>query len=240
MFDADWVMTRYLISFDDGAMTFPEEELPDVSKSAQAVVQEARPRAYGFSPLGWNIRCRASWPPTALSPTGPTRSPRSTSADSRSSTWPHGRRRWSGLPRSPRPAGVRKRSSSSCLTRPTKQAPRIAAVALRRDQRSQAPSRVHVPHLGRHPLPGRDGRRLPDRPHGRQAHLQLTSGILLRRVNRADKSSRTVRQQPIGVTQWHRSTAVRDGQRPPPGTGGLRGFETGAARPAQPAVDQMS
>ena len=34
-------MTRYLISFDDGAMTFPEEELPDVSAAAHAVVQEA-------------------------------------------------------------------------------------------------------------------------------------------------------------------------------------------------------
>lgn len=35
-------MTRYLISFDDGWMTFPEEELPDVAKAAQAVVQEAQ------------------------------------------------------------------------------------------------------------------------------------------------------------------------------------------------------
>ena len=35
-------MTQYLISFDDGAMTFPEEELPDVAKAAQAVAQEAR------------------------------------------------------------------------------------------------------------------------------------------------------------------------------------------------------
>jgi hypothetical protein len=34
-------MTQYLISFDDGAMTFPEEELPDVAKAALAVVQEA-------------------------------------------------------------------------------------------------------------------------------------------------------------------------------------------------------
>ena len=34
-------MTRYLISFDDGAMTFPEEELPDVGKAAHAVVREA-------------------------------------------------------------------------------------------------------------------------------------------------------------------------------------------------------
>ncbi|HSI97833.1 MAG TPA: YciI family protein [Gaiellaceae bacterium] len=34
-------MTRYLISFDDGAMTFPAEELPDVAEAAHAVVQEA-------------------------------------------------------------------------------------------------------------------------------------------------------------------------------------------------------
>jgi hypothetical protein len=35
-------MTRYLISFDDGAMTFPAEELPDVAEAAQALVQEAK------------------------------------------------------------------------------------------------------------------------------------------------------------------------------------------------------
>ena len=35
-------MTQYLISFDDGTMIFPEEDLPDVAKAAQAVVQEAR------------------------------------------------------------------------------------------------------------------------------------------------------------------------------------------------------
>ena len=35
-------MTRYLISFDDGAMTFPEEDLPDVGKAAHEVVQEAQ------------------------------------------------------------------------------------------------------------------------------------------------------------------------------------------------------
>ena len=35
-------MTRYLISFDDGAMTFPEEELPDVDKAAHQVVHEAQ------------------------------------------------------------------------------------------------------------------------------------------------------------------------------------------------------
>ena len=35
-------MTRYLISFDDGWMTFPEEDLPDVDKAAHAVVREAQ------------------------------------------------------------------------------------------------------------------------------------------------------------------------------------------------------
>jgi len=35
-------MTRYLISFDDGAMNFAEEDLPDVAKAAHKVVQEAQ------------------------------------------------------------------------------------------------------------------------------------------------------------------------------------------------------
>jgi hypothetical protein len=34
-------MTRYLISFDEGAMTFPEEDLSAVAEAAHAVVQEA-------------------------------------------------------------------------------------------------------------------------------------------------------------------------------------------------------
>jgi hypothetical protein len=35
-------MTRYLISFDDGAMTFPEEETPAVGEAAHAVVRAAQ------------------------------------------------------------------------------------------------------------------------------------------------------------------------------------------------------
>jgi hypothetical protein len=35
-------MARYLISFDDGAMTFPAEELPDVAVAAPKVVEEAK------------------------------------------------------------------------------------------------------------------------------------------------------------------------------------------------------
>ena len=34
-------MPRYLISFDDGAMTFPEEQLPEVAEAAHAVVKQA-------------------------------------------------------------------------------------------------------------------------------------------------------------------------------------------------------
>lgn len=34
-------MTRYLISFDDGWMDFPEEDLPEVSRAVHALSQEA-------------------------------------------------------------------------------------------------------------------------------------------------------------------------------------------------------
>ena len=35
-------MTQYLVSFDDGAMTFPAEDLPDVAKAVHEVVEEAK------------------------------------------------------------------------------------------------------------------------------------------------------------------------------------------------------
>jgi hypothetical protein len=35
-------MTKYLISFPDGAMTFPEVDLPDVAEAAHAIIQEAK------------------------------------------------------------------------------------------------------------------------------------------------------------------------------------------------------
>jgi hypothetical protein len=35
-------MTRYLISFDDGSMTFPEEDFPAVAEASHAVVREAK------------------------------------------------------------------------------------------------------------------------------------------------------------------------------------------------------
>lgn len=35
-------MPRYLISFDDGAMTFPKEDLPAVAEASHAVVRDAK------------------------------------------------------------------------------------------------------------------------------------------------------------------------------------------------------
>ena len=35
-------MTQYLISFNDGDMTFPDQDLPGVAKAARAVVQQAK------------------------------------------------------------------------------------------------------------------------------------------------------------------------------------------------------
>jgi hypothetical protein len=46
-------VTRYLISFDDGAMTFPEDELPAVAEAAHRVVEEAK--AAGVWVLGGGV-----------------------------------------------------------------------------------------------------------------------------------------------------------------------------------------
>jgi len=49
-------MTRYLISFDDGAMTFPDEDLPAVAEAAHAVVREAEKA--GVWVLGAGLKSR--------------------------------------------------------------------------------------------------------------------------------------------------------------------------------------
>ncbi len=66
-------MTRYLISFDDGAMTFPEQELPDVAKAEHAVVEEAKDAVVWVFAGGLEASRRASWPRTGRSPTARTR-----------------------------------------------------------------------------------------------------------------------------------------------------------------------
>src|ERR1700691_2225233 len=61
----------------------------------------------------WKTSRRASWAPTGRSPTARTRR---LSAGSRSSTCPHARRRWNGLPSSPSPAAARRKSGRSGST----------------------------------------------------------------------------------------------------------------------------
>ena len=108
-------MPRYLISFDDGAMTFPEEDLPDVAEAAHAVVHEAMDA--GVWVFGGGLHSYKEVSVVATDGTvhlmAHTLRARRTSADSRLSTFPHARRRWSGLARSPSPAVARRRFASS-------------------------------------------------------------------------------------------------------------------------------
>ena len=52
-------MTRYLISFSDGAMTFPEEDLPAVAEAAHAVSRAARDAGVWVSGGGLSSREKA-------------------------------------------------------------------------------------------------------------------------------------------------------------------------------------
>lgn len=110
-------MTWYLISFDDGAMTFPEEDLPDVAEAAHAVVREAEEA--GVWVFGGGLKSKEEVSVVAIDGTVPTaRRARPMSAASRSSTCLRARRRWHGLPRSPSPVAVRRRCASSWSIRP--------------------------------------------------------------------------------------------------------------------------
>lgn len=85
-------MPRYLVSFDDGAMTFPDEELPEVAEAAHAVVREAINA--GVWVFGGGLYEQVSVVDTmGPLPTARTRRVRRTSADSRSLTCPHAKRR---------------------------------------------------------------------------------------------------------------------------------------------------
>jgi hypothetical protein len=89
-------MPRYLISFDDGAMTFPEEDLPDVAKAALRVVHEAQDAGVWVFSAGLESQRASIVATDGRSPTARTRRPRRSSAGSRSSTWPPASRRRSG------------------------------------------------------------------------------------------------------------------------------------------------
>jgi hypothetical protein len=109
-------MPRYLISFDAHAMDhIPVEDMPAVANASLAVVQEAINAGVWVFGGGLENQKASIVATDGTVTDGHFRRP---SADSVSSTYPHSRRRWSGLPRSPSPAAVLKRSGSSCPTRP--------------------------------------------------------------------------------------------------------------------------
>ena len=107
-------MKRYLISFDDGAVTFPEEETPAVGEAAHQVVRAAQEA--GVWVFGGGVESqRASIVTTdGMITDGPYRRPRLSSAGSRLSRCPHEKRHWSGPPSSPSPAAALRRSGRSC------------------------------------------------------------------------------------------------------------------------------
>jgi hypothetical protein len=87
-------MTRYLISFDAGAMDhIPDEEMPAVGKAAHAVVQEAVNAGVWVFGGGLESRRASVVTTDGTSPAARIRRPRRSSAGSRSSTCPHARRR---------------------------------------------------------------------------------------------------------------------------------------------------
>ena len=92
-------MTRHLISFDDGALTLPEEEeVPAAAAAAHEAAQEAGVWIFGAGVESQRARIVAT---NGAVTDGPYPRPRRSSAGSRSSMCCHARRRWSGLPRSP-------------------------------------------------------------------------------------------------------------------------------------------
>ena len=110
-------MERYLISFDDGTMIIPEEDLPAVGEAARNVVREAK--AAGVWVFGGGVmHQRASIVGTdGTVSDGPDPETKASSAASRSSRCPHVKRRWSGRAGSPSPAGARRRCGRSGTTR---------------------------------------------------------------------------------------------------------------------------
>jgi len=110
-------MTKYLISFDDGAMTFPEEELPDVADAVRVVREEAKAAGVWVFSGGLEHQVPSVVATDGTVTDGPYPESKEHLGGFAVVDVPHARRRWSGLPRSPPPAVVRKRFSSSCPTR---------------------------------------------------------------------------------------------------------------------------
>ncbi len=113
-------MTQYLISFNDGDMTFPVEDLPDVAKAARAVARGAgrrRVRVRGWGAPGTPAK-PASWPLTGRLPRARMQRPGISSVVSPLSTYRLGRRCSIGPQRSQSLADVPKKFASSFQRRP--------------------------------------------------------------------------------------------------------------------------
>jgi hypothetical protein len=111
-------MTRYLISFDDGAMTFPEEDLPAVAEAAHAVAREAMDAGVWVFGGGLNPFEEVSVVATDGTVTdGPAPEGKAYIGGFCVVEVPSGRRLWTGRGRSPSRAAARKRWASSCPIR---------------------------------------------------------------------------------------------------------------------------
>ena len=116
-------MTRYLISFDDGAMTFPEEELADVAEAAHAVVEEAK--GSGVWVFGGGLHSYEEVSVVATDGTvtdGPYPESKAYIGGFAVVDVSHAKRHWSGPASSPSPAAVLRRSGSSSRTQQSERA----------------------------------------------------------------------------------------------------------------------
>ena len=110
-------MTRFLISFDDGWMTFPEEDLPDAGKAALAVVHEAQEAGVWVYGAGLESQ-RASIVSTDGTITdGPYPETKEVIGGFAVVDVPSREEALEWQPRSPSPAAARKRCGRSCPTR---------------------------------------------------------------------------------------------------------------------------
>ena len=110
-------MTRYLISFDDGAMTFPEDEGPAVGEAAHAVVRAAQEA--GVWIFGGGVESqRASIVATdGMVTDGPYPETKAVIGGFAMVDVPSREEALEGLPSSLSPAAPRRRSGKSCSTR---------------------------------------------------------------------------------------------------------------------------
>ena len=107
-------MTQYLIAFDDGDMVFPAEDLPDVARASQAVVQEARAAGVWVFGAGLEHQDPSVVATDGTVTDGPYPETKEHIGGFVVVDVPTREAAMSGLPRSPSPAAAHNRSSSSC------------------------------------------------------------------------------------------------------------------------------